>query len=300
LLATDGSEEAELAAQTAVQLTDETGSKLHVVLVGRSIVVRQVGLVGSQHDLDRQAKRSLEAQVEKVKAAGGIVTQSHFEVGKPDRGIVRLAEEIGIGLIVMGSRGLGGIRRALMGSVSNAVVRHAYCSVLVVRAEGNGQVAPSLQKILLATDGSEEATLAAQAATEIAIKTRSELHTVHASVPPYHPSYAEGLYVGDYLQEDLGDYLQEEEAELEGKTQELLNEQVKKVEATGGSVAQVHARRGIPQSEITNLAEEIGASLIVVGSRGLGTMSRVLMGSVSDSVVRHAHCSVLVVRKEQK
>jgi nucleotide-binding universal stress UspA family protein len=47
--------------------------------------------------------------------------------------IVGLAEEIGAGLIVMGSRGLGGIRRALMGSVSDLVVRHAHCPVLVVR-----------------------------------------------------------------------------------------------------------------------------------------------------------------------
>jgi nucleotide-binding universal stress UspA family protein len=48
---------------------------------------------------------------------------------------VRLAEEIGAGLIVMGSRGRGGVRRALMGSVSDSVVRHAHCPVLVVREE---------------------------------------------------------------------------------------------------------------------------------------------------------------------
>ena len=74
---------------------------------------------------------------------------------------------------------------------------------------------------------------------------------------------------------------------------------MKSVEAAGGSVVQAHSRAGRPNSEITDLAEEIGASLVVVGSRGLGTMRRVLMGSVSDSVVRHAHCSVMVVRKEK-
>jgi nucleotide-binding universal stress UspA family protein len=52
-----------------------------------------------------------------------------------DQAIVRLAEEIGAGLIVMGSRGLGGVRRALMGSVSDSVVRHAHCPVMVVRPE---------------------------------------------------------------------------------------------------------------------------------------------------------------------
>jgi nucleotide-binding universal stress UspA family protein len=52
-----------------------------------------------------------------------------------DRAIVDLAEELEIGLIVMGSRGLGGARRALMGSVSNSLVRHAHCPVMVVRKE---------------------------------------------------------------------------------------------------------------------------------------------------------------------
>jgi nucleotide-binding universal stress UspA family protein len=55
--------------------------------------------------------------------------------GQQDQNIVSLAEEIEAGLIVMGSRGLGGIRGALMGSVSDSVVRHAHCPVLVVRRE---------------------------------------------------------------------------------------------------------------------------------------------------------------------
>ena len=51
-----------------------------------------------------------------------------------------------------------------------------------------------------------------------------------------------------------------------------------------------------PDKEIVGLAGEMEAGLVVLGSRGLGAVGRVLLGSVSDSVVRHAHCSVLVVR----
>jgi nucleotide-binding universal stress UspA family protein len=54
---------------------------------------------------------------------------------------------------------------------------------------------------------------------------------------------------------------------------------------------------GRPDVEIVELTEDLGAGLIVVGSRGLGGLRRTLMGSVSDSVVRHAHCPVLVVRE---
>ena len=70
--------------------------------------------------------------------------------------------------------------------------------------------------------------------------------------------------------------------------------------AVGGTVAQAHLRMGTPAAEIVELAEELGVGLVVVGSRGLGGIRRALMGSVSDSVVRHAHCLVLVVRKEEE
>jgi nucleotide-binding universal stress UspA family protein len=62
-----------------------------------------------------------------------VTAQAHLRLGHPDNEIVRLGEELGAGLIVMGSRGLGGVRRALMGSVSDSVVRHAHSSVLIVR-----------------------------------------------------------------------------------------------------------------------------------------------------------------------
>ena len=81
------------------------------------------------------SRRVLETEVEKVREAGGRVTQAHLRMGKAAAEIVDLAEELGAGLVVVGSRGLGGIRRALMGSVSDSVVRHAHCPVLVVRRE---------------------------------------------------------------------------------------------------------------------------------------------------------------------
>ena len=71
----------------------------------------------------------------KIEASGGAVEGSHTTEGRPDAEIVALAEQIGAGLIVMGARGIGGIRRALTGSVSDSVVRHAHCPVMVVREE---------------------------------------------------------------------------------------------------------------------------------------------------------------------
>ena len=142
LLAADGSEEATLAARTATDIAEKTGSELYVVLVGLSVSYVGMGPVEiadipapSQEELTEEAQRLLDTQSRQIEAAGGVVTQAHLRVGRPDEEIVALAEELGAGLLVIGSRGLGGIRRALMGSVSDSVVRHAHCPVLVVRKE---------------------------------------------------------------------------------------------------------------------------------------------------------------------
>ena len=137
--------------------------------------------------------------------------------------------------------------------------------------------------ILLPTDGSEESELAARVAVELAKSTGAELHLVHVKLLPITPPYPEVL---DW-RVDL------ERAEREAR--ELLDEQVKKVEDAGGTVAGVHLREEEPAGEIVALAEELGVGLIVVGSRGRGRIRRALTGSVSDRVVRHARRPVLVV-----
>ncbi len=144
LLATDGSEDAQLALSTAVDLANSTNSELHVVTVapGNPDPVYQIHEASLRYEtyeealqaVRGEAQKVLDEQVEKINEAGGTVAQAHLRMGeRRDRAIVNLADEIGAGLIVMGSRGLGGIRRALMGSVSDSVVRHAHCPVLVVR-----------------------------------------------------------------------------------------------------------------------------------------------------------------------
>ena len=94
--------------------------------------------------------------------------------------------------------------------------------------------------------------------------------------------------------------LQIEQEELDSRAQTLLDAQVAQIKAAGGTVAQAYLRIGKPDAEIVALSAEIGAGLIVIGSRGVSGLSRVLIGSVADSVVRHAHCPVWVIRKEDK
>jgi nucleotide-binding universal stress UspA family protein len=117
------------------------GSQVHLIYV-MPTPARMYGPHFYSADMERQlleraraeACEFLDAQAEGLGSAGAGVAQAHLGTGRPDEEIVRLAEEIRAGTIVVGSRGLGGIRRALMGSVSDSVVRHAHCPVLVVRA----------------------------------------------------------------------------------------------------------------------------------------------------------------------
>ncbi|MBV9454148.1 MAG: universal stress protein [Rubrobacter sp.] len=184
-----------------------------------------------------------------------------------------------------------------MGSVSDSIVRHAHCPVLVVRREEKVEVVGALfpTKILLATDGSEEATLAAEVTAEIAVKTGSELHVVYSRLNkvPHFPGY----YLGPEVVEGAQ---QKEQKVRDREANKLLASQVEIAEAAGISAAQAYLRIGRPEVEITALAEEVRAGLIVIGSRGLSGVRRALMGSVSDSVVRHAHCPVLVVRRDKQ
>jgi nucleotide-binding universal stress UspA family protein len=140
--------------------------------------------------------------------------------------------------------------------------------------------------ILLATDGSEEAQLAATTASDLAEKTNSELHVV--TVGPDYPLYELPEHPAEFE-----DVLRQNRR----TTKEMLEQQAKRIEESGGTVNETHLREGRADAEIVELAEELGAGLIVMGSRGHGRLRRALMGSVSDAVVRHAHCPVTIVRK---
>ena len=136
LVATDGSREAQLALTTAADLANSTDSELHVLHVGELPLIyhpERHAYRAQYEEQEKEAQQLLEAEVERIDGAGTTVTQAHLRMGRADEEVVELAQSIDAGLIVMGSRGQGRLRRALVGSVSESVVRHAHCPVTVVR-----------------------------------------------------------------------------------------------------------------------------------------------------------------------
>lgn len=297
LLATDGSPEAERATRAAVELSGKTGSELHVAYVAlmpnmhlvpeRAVYMPEAVFDEVEGIARREGREVLEAEVRKVEEAGGVVAESHPRVGRPDEQMIRLAEELDAGLLVVGSRGFGPLKRVLMGSVSDSIVRHAHCPVLVVRPRGRREGDILDGRILLAVDSSEEADAAAKVAAELAKSAGAELHVAFGmSTDPQTP-YPH-LLAGERWESSL------ERAEEDART--FVERQAKRIGEETGATTHAHLRLGHPDQEIVRLGEELGAGLIVMGSRGLGGVRRALMGSVSDSVVRHAHSSVLIVR----
>src|SRR5215218_2441526 len=133
------------------------------------------------------------------------------------------------------------------------------------------------ERILLSTDGSEDAVRAAEAASDLAKKSGAELHVVHV----WHDVRG---FAHDFVKR-----------ELKRQGQEILDAQVERIRASGGEVAKAYLRRGRTAGEVIALCKEIDAGLLVVGSRGLGTVQRILMGSQSEEIVHRAQVPVLVL-----
>lgn len=140
-------------------------------------------------------------------------------------------------------------------------------------------------KILLAADGSGESRLAVEAAVELAVGTGSELHVVHVvSVLPELP-YPHAAA------RERGEAVLEQRRILAFR---FLDEQARRVEELGGR-AVTHYREGKPEGEILDLAEELGAGLIVTGRRRRPWLERIFGAGFSERLSRRADCQVLVV-----
>ena len=145
------------------------------------------------------------------------------------------------------------------------------------------------QRILLAADGSENTALAARAAVDLAKKGGAELHVVHAR---------QDVRLATDLPAAANEYTQARERWAR-EDEEFLEEQTERLRRAGGNVAVAHLKEGRPDEEIVGLTEKLGASLVVLGSRGLGAIKRLVLGSVSEVVTSRSPCPVLVVRGDE-
>ncbi len=199
--------------------------------------------------------------------------------------ILAYADAHDVDLIVMGTHGRRGLRRLLLGSVAEEVVRLAPCPVLSVRRLED--VAPSdrFDRLLVPTDFSEHARLALVHARELAALYGTGIDLLHVVEEQLHPAFYNTGVTSIYdLQPDI-----EEKA---------MAELHRFFEASGGPAAPVtyYVRHGHAAREIADFATEQGNGLIVMATHGLRGLEHFLLGSVTDKVVRRAPCPVFTVK----
>ena len=185
----------------------------------------------------------------------------------------------------MGARGLGTVKRLVLGSVSTAVVHEAHCAVLVIKE----RPAAGSDTILLALDGSPDSLAAARFVG--ALDAVSSVQLLAVIEPPYLPRSAPGI-IAPALRAAASELVAERRAELKGVFAQVKPDVCRMASAIVTSVVV-----GRPGEEIVQAANEPGVGLVVVGARGFGALKRVLLGSVSERVLHEAECPVLIVKQ---
>ncbi|NIR87879.1 universal stress protein, partial [Candidatus Bathyarchaeota archaeon] len=184
----------------------------------------------------------------------------------PAETILRVAKDEEYDLIVMGNRGETEVEVFSLGSIAEKVSRHAECPVLIVKQKGK------LSKILVAIDGSESAEKALEYAVQLAKKHKAEvtlLNVGESKLFGFKPKVVKE--VGERVLSDAA-------AKVKGLK---FNKQLE---------------FGSPAETIIEVAEKGNYDLVAAGNRGLSSVKRFFLGSVSDDVSHHAKCSVFIAR----
>ena len=203
----------------------------------------------------------------------GLEVSGAIGTGSPQRGLLAVAKEAA--MIVVGARGIGGFAGLLMGSVSGQLAEHAACPVAVVRP-----VHGSAVDVVVGIDGSPESGRALQLGLAEARRTGGTLIALHAyRYVPVAAAYAPNPGIDQFSQRELAE--------------ENLDRALGDVEERNPDV-KIERRIEHGSSAAVLVAAADGAAALVVGARGLGGFAGLILGSVSQQVLRHAHCPVLV------
>lgn len=288
LVPVDGSKLAERALSIAIPLAEQHGARLTlfhahepmmpITLAGgapvRDTAIETTMLEEARGYLDKLAKRTAKLTTARVELV--------FRVGKVVAALTAFAAESRAGLIVISTHGRGGFQRFWLGSVADAVLRHATVPVLLVRgtrpaAKRLAGQAPFVRAIV-PLDGSDRAEEALAAAKTLFGKVHARLTLVHV----VHPmSAVAGMNLKrDPAAEVVRDYLEPLAARTASETLEVRHEV--KVDS---NVARV----------LLESVEAHDADLVVIAGQGLSGVQRLLVGSVADKLIRTASVPVLVV-----
>ena len=287
LVPVDFSDPSRQALGTAVALAKRFGSRLAVVHVTRRnrpdshVVADQFGMTFDT----RRAGRAKLMEFIQGEVPDDLQPARLVADGVPFDEIAKTAKAWDADLIVIATHGYTGLQHVLLGSTAERVVRHAPCPVLVVRGRvKHGTKAAfspdKVRSILVPVDFSKPSLEALPHALALAQQQNAQLTLIHV-IEPFHPD----------MRIDTTQSQRDARVAAHGRLGKLADATRRIWPRTGREL-----RAGAPVTTITALAQRTNADLIVMGTHGRTGVKRGLIGSVAERVVRHAPCSVLVVR----
>lgn len=275
LVAYDGSDSAKNALAVASDLANRDNCWIKVLAVVPTYDgdLDLIGISNIKETIEGPGQKLL-AEAKEMAEENGIHVLANLEQGEPFERIVRIADEENCDLIVMGRSGLSHLERELMGGVTERVIGHTEKNVLVVPEDTQFD----LSNILVAADGSSNSESALDHAYSAAKENGAKLTAVKVvrsdeemiALAPEHIRH---------MVENSQEYLDS----LEGKC------------GHNGVRLNTFVREGEPHEQITKLASELNASLIIMGTHGRKGLSRLLMGSVTERTIGYANCPVMVI-----
>ncbi|MFZ5797527.1 MAG: universal stress protein [Desulfobulbus sp.] len=275
LVAYDGSASAKNALAVAADIAkkDKCWIKVLAVVPDYQGDLDLIGVSNIKETIEGPGQKLL-TEAKQLAEGHGVHVYTNLEQGEPYERIVQVAAEEKCDLIVMGRSGLSHLERTLMGGVTARVIGHTDKNVLIVPEDAG----LDFRRVLVAADGSENSAAAVRHAVAVARDHGSGL----AAVSVVHTDEEMIALAPEHIQH------------LSDQARNNLQDVVEICDAEGVAV-ETFVREGEPHEEITKVAKEIGASVIVMGTHGRKGLGRLLMGSVTERTIGYAPCPVLII-----
>jgi len=298
LIPTDFSACADHALNHALEVADRFGARLHILHVVNELDPDWYGITDAQKravKLREQIKTEARDRLENMRPEEGrdleatVSLQLSFDVADT---INEYVDERDIDLVVMGTHGRQGLDRLMLGNVADKIIRHAPCPVMTVREEvpWMGEEDDLLfDDILAPIDFSEHSHKALRTSKFFASRYRARLHLLFVAEKRTVPTFSDTGLPG------IG--VVEMDPEIVDNAKEALRQLDENIDGPEVRSA-YHVREGNVSTDIIDFAETHGISLIVMATRGLTGVSRFLMGSNTERIVRVAPCPVLTIPTE--
>jgi nucleotide-binding universal stress UspA family protein len=292
LLPTDFSPLADVALDTALKVAEKHRATLHML---HAVVLHADDPNDPAHHfpdaeevrqrLEEIAESRMSSRLEEREATDIEVVRAQRRGISAAPTILEYAEEVDADLVVMSTHGRRGLGHALLGSVTEEVVRLSRAPVLTIRGHSGDVPVPPLTDVLVPVDFSAHARQAVSHAKEICAAYGARLNVLHVFERPIHPE----IYIGDATLDFPGFKA------VEGNVREALDAFASEAPGPEAELT-VHLREGHAVTGILELASELECGLLVIATHGLTGVAHMLLGSVTEKVVRRATCPVLTVK----